>query len=70
MLLRRVYDDGLAQASYFVACPQTRQAILFDPARDIDRYLLDAEQAGLTIAAVAETHLHADFLSGMNAFAA
>jgi len=70
MLLRRVYDDGLAQASYFVACPHSRQAILFDPARDIDRYLRDAEQAGLTIVAVAETHLHADFLSGMNAFAA
>lgn len=70
MLLRRVYDESLAQASYFVACPQTKQAILFDPARDIDRYLADAARAGFTIVAVAETHLHADFLSGMNAFAA
>lgn len=70
MILRRVYDDALAQASYFVACPATKQAILFDPARDIDRYIADAASAGLTIVAVAETHMHADFLSGMNAFAA
>lgn len=70
MILRRVYDSSLAQASYFVACPQTKQAILFDPARDIDRYIADAATAGLTIVAVAETHMHADFLSGMNAFAA
>jgi hydroxyacylglutathione hydrolase len=70
MILRRIYDDSLAQASYFVACPETKQAILFDPARDIDRYVADAARGGLTIAAVAETHLHADFLSGMNAFAA
>jgi hydroxyacylglutathione hydrolase len=70
MILRRVYDETLAQASYFVACPRTHEAILFDPARDIDRYEKDAATAGLAIVAVAETHLHADFLSGMNAFAA
>lgn len=68
MILRRVYDEALAQASYLVACPETREAILFDPERDIDRYEADAARAGMRIVAVAETHTHADFLSGMTSF--
>ncbi len=68
MILRRIYDDALAQASYLVACPETREAILFDPERDIDRYEADAARAGVRIVAVAETHVHADFLSGVPAF--
>lgn len=70
MIYRRIYDHALAQASYLVGCSDTGEAILFDPERDIDRYQLEAEQAGVRIVAVAETHHHADFVSGMSAFAA
>lgn len=69
MLFRQIYDDKLAQYAYLVGCQQTKEALIIDPERDIDRYIRIAESEGLTITAVAETHIHADFLSGARAFA-
>ena len=39
-------------------------ALVVDPQRDIDRVVALAEQVGVRIAAVAETHGHNDYLSG------
>ncbi len=64
MLLERLYDEDLSQASYLVACQQSGQALVVDPRRDIADYLELAAHHGLRIVAVAETHVHADFLSG------
>src|SRR5947207_7030239 len=64
MLMRMVYDDRLAQATYLFGCQRAREAIVIDPERDVDRYIALAEKEGLRITAVAETHIHADFLSG------
>ena len=70
MILRRIYDTHLAQASYLVGCAATREAIVIDPTCDIDRYLAAAEKDGVRIVAVAETHVHADFVSGVCGFVA
>lgn len=64
MLLRFFYDPKLAQASYFVGCQQTSEAIVIDPARDVEPYLAAAEAEGMRIVATTETHIHADFVSG------
>jgi len=64
MLFRQLYDDALAQASYLIGCQRTGEALVIDPERDIDRYIDAARREGLRITAVAETHIHADFLSG------
>jgi hydroxyacylglutathione hydrolase len=64
MLLRQIFDPDLAQYSYLLACQHSRRALLVDPERDVDRYLELAEEEGVEIVAVAETHIHADFLSG------
>lgn len=64
MLLRMIYDDKLAQAAYLIGCQRTGEAIVFDPERDVDRYIAAAKKEGLRITAVAETHIHADFVSG------
>jgi hydroxyacylglutathione hydrolase len=64
MLLRYFYNQKLAQASYFVGCQQTGEAIVVDPARDVEPYLQAAEAEGMRIIAATETHIHADFLSG------
>jgi hydroxyacylglutathione hydrolase len=69
MLFRQYFDPKLAQYAYLVGCQRTREALLIDPERDIDRYVAAAEAEGLTITAVAETHIHADFLSGAREFA-
>ncbi len=69
MLFRQIFDPKLAQYAYLVGCQQTGEALIIDPERDIDRYVEAAESEGLRIIAVAETHIHADFLSGAREFA-
>ncbi|MCB0079624.1 MAG: MBL fold metallo-hydrolase, partial [Caldilineaceae bacterium] len=64
MLLRYFYDRNLAQASYMVGCAKTGEALIVDPARDIQPYLEAATKEGLRITHVTETHIHADFVSG------
>ena len=70
MLIRRFYDDRLAQASYLIACQRTGEAIVIDPARDIAPYLEAARAEGVRITRVTETHIHADFVSGTRELAA
>ncbi|MDX1991417.1 MAG: rhodanese-like domain-containing protein [bacterium] len=70
MLLKYVYDEHLAQASYFVGCPGGGVALVIDPARNIDPYLRLQDETGLKIIGVAETHIHADFASGGRELAA
>jgi hydroxyacylglutathione hydrolase len=69
MLFRQFFDPKLAQYAYLVGCQQSGEALIIDPERDIDRYVEAAEAEGLRIVAVAETHIHADFLSGAREFA-
>jgi hydroxyacylglutathione hydrolase len=63
-MFQRFYDEGLAQASFLLGCDRTRQAVVIDPRRDASIYLEAARQAGLTIVAAIESHVHADFVSG------
>lgn len=64
MLLERIYDHDLSQASYLIGCQKTGEAIVVDPRRDIQEYLHLAARNGMQITAVTETHIHADYLSG------
>ena len=68
MLFRQIFDPKLAQYAYLIGCQKTGEALLVDPERDIDQYIELAEAEGLRITAVAETHIHADFLSGAREF--
>lgn len=69
MLFRQIFDPKLAQYAYLIGCQKTKEALIIDPERDIDRYVELAEAEGLRIVGVAETHIHADFLSGGREFA-
>lgn len=70
MLLERIYDEDLAQASYLIGCQVKGEAVVVDPRRDLDAYLEIAEKNGMEIVAVTETHIHADYLSGTRELAA
>jgi len=70
MYFQHVYDKSLAQASYFIGCQKEGVAIVIDPKRDVDTYLEIAKQNNMKITHVAETHIHADFLSGSRELAA
>ncbi len=64
MLLKYFYDEALAHASYLVGCQRAQVAVVVDPGRDIQQYLDMAEREDLKLIAVAETHIHADYVSG------
>ncbi len=64
MIFEQHYLDCLSQASYLVGDERTGRAVVVDPRRDVADYLASAEEHGLRIELVIETHFHADFLSG------
>jgi glyoxylase-like metal-dependent hydrolase (beta-lactamase superfamily II)/rhodanese-related sulfurtransferase len=62
-------DEGLGNSSYLVNLGDGR-ALVVDPARDPSPYLAAAERLGVAISHTAETHLHADFVTGSRDLAA
>jgi glyoxylase-like metal-dependent hydrolase (beta-lactamase superfamily II)/rhodanese-related sulfurtransferase len=64
-----VVDEGLGNSAYLVELGDGR-ALAIDPARDPTPYLELARWRRLQIAYAAETHLHADFLTGSRELAA
>jgi hydroxyacylglutathione hydrolase len=70
MLLKRFYDEKLAQASYLLGCPASGEALVIDANRDVEQYIRAAATEGLRITHVTETHIHADFVSGSRELAA
>lgn len=64
MIFHQYYLECLSHASYLIGDESTGTAVVVDPQRDVSEYLQDAEEHGLTIGLVLETHFHADFLSG------
>jgi glyoxylase-like metal-dependent hydrolase (beta-lactamase superfamily II)/rhodanese-related sulfurtransferase len=64
MILKQYYLGCLAHASYLIADPQSGEAAVVDPQRDVEQYLDDAKQLGCRIEHVFLTHFHADFVAG------
>ncbi|WP_434795993.1 persulfide dioxygenase-sulfurtransferase CstB [Staphylococcus equorum] len=65
MFFKQFYDNHLYQASYLVGCQRTGEAIVIDPVRDLTKYMEVADSEGFKITQAAETHIHADFASGI-----
>ncbi len=68
MYFEQFYLTCLAHASYMIG--SEGEAAVIDPQRDVDLYLEAAEEQGLKISHIFETHLHADFVSGHKELAA
>ncbi|WP_226581709.1 MBL fold metallo-hydrolase [Halobacillus litoralis] len=64
MFFKSYFDEQLAQMSYMIACQKTGEALVVDPARDLQPYYETVEKEGFHLSKAAETHIHADFLSG------
>jgi hydroxyacylglutathione hydrolase len=68
MILRPFLYEETACASYLFGCLSESQLAVVDPHVGlVDRYLEAAERAGAPIAAVFETHVQADHVSGLPA---
>src|SRR6266508_660659 len=57
-----VVDEGLGHAAHLVAIEG--ELLVIDPLRIVDRYLDVAEQRGWRVRWTADTHTHADYVSG------
>ena len=71
VILRPFFYDQTACASYLFGCLTHRRLAVVDPHEAlVDAYLAEAERAGAPIAAVFETHVQADHVSGLPALVA
>lgn len=70
MVIDRMFTPGLAQVAYLIADETAGVVAVIDPRRDIEVYTEWAGKRGLTIGAILETHVHADFVSGARELAA
>lgn len=64
-----VVDEGLGNSTYLLDLGEGR-ALVMDPERDLRQVRAEAAGRGLSIAYAVETHLHADFISGVAELAA
>jgi hydroxyacylglutathione hydrolase len=64
VLFRQFVDDDLGCASYLIGDESSGEAVVVDPAYAVDQYLEAAEEEGLRLVRVLETHTHADHVSG------
>ena len=62
MEVQQLYTSCLSEAAYFIW--SDGEAAVIDPLRDVDAYIKLAEEKGVTIKYIFETHFHADFVSG------
>jgi hydroxyacylglutathione hydrolase len=62
MFIKQLYTTCLSEAAYYIE--SNGEAVVIDPLRDIDEYLLLAKERNATIKYIFETHFHADFVSG------
>lgn len=69
MYFKQFFDEKLAQYAYLIGCQENGTAVIIDPMRDIDQYIDAAATENLEIIAAADTHIHADFVSGLREFA-
>jgi hydroxyacylglutathione hydrolase len=68
MFFRQLLNDSSACASYLFGCKTKSRLGVVDPHADlVDEYVRIAEEQGIPIVAVLETHVQADHLSGLPA---
>ncbi len=66
MYFRQLLNDETACASYLLGCKRKGKLAVVDPHADlVDDYIALAQAQGAEIAAVIETHLQADHVSGL-----
>ena len=70
MLVKQLRIESLGNSSYLLASQEEGTCAVVDPARDVDIYLKEAQDLGVSITHVLETHVHNDFVSGGRELAA
>lgn len=69
MYFKQIFDEKLAQYAYLIGCQANGKAIVLDPMRDVNTYFDTAADEGLTLVGAVDTHIHADYISGLRELA-
>ncbi|WP_114579107.1 rhodanese-like domain-containing protein [Saliphagus sp. LR7] len=64
LIVRQLQRRAKGCLGYVVGSKHTESAVVVDPTRQTDQFKIVAEEAGLTIEHVLDTHIHADHISG------
>ena len=64
MYFEQIPTPGLGCYSYVIGCPEAGVMLVVDPRRDTGIYLSTAEEKGMRITHIFDTHVHADHISG------
>ncbi|CAM3238373.1 MBL fold metallo-hydrolase [Filibacter tadaridae] len=64
MYFQSFTDKNLAQNAYLIGCQRTGESIIIDPPRSFTHIIEAAKKEGLRVTAAADTHIHADYVSG------
>lgn len=64
MYFNKFSSPSLSIHSYLLGDEKTKKCVVIDPTRQVIPYILDAQNHGLEITDILETHVHADFVSG------
>jgi len=64
MIIRYITVGPVMTNCYVVGCEETRKGIVIDPGDEVDRILLEAAEAKLTIEHIINTHGHFDHVGG------
>ncbi len=62
MYIEQLYTNCLAEAAYWIE--SEGEAVVIDPLRETQPYIAKAQERGVKIRYIFETHFHADFVSG------
>jgi len=64
MILKQLQVGHMAVFTYIVGDEETGDALVIDPAAEMDRIVAEARKNGLTIRTIVNTHGHVDHISG------
>jgi glyoxylase-like metal-dependent hydrolase (beta-lactamase superfamily II) len=66
VIFRQLFDSNSSTYTYLIACPTTRQALLIDPVLGrVDDTIRLVGDLGLRLVLAADTHVHADHITGL-----
>jgi len=64
MFLKQLQVGNMAVFAYLIACPETGEGLVVDPAAGIDQIMAEAKANNITIRYIVNTHGHVDHISG------
>jgi len=66
VIFRQLFDKNSSTYTYLLGCPTTRQAIFIDPVITlVEDYCCLVDQLDLRLVLAADTHVHADHITGL-----